>query len=544
MPAKCWGYKGYCRLTLPIVGNNVLLFGYAAVCACLLGFVQTASAQTTYQRAESALQSGQYPLAASLFEQAGAGTTSQAGQAKYLAAVARYRNGDYVQASKILSNIERMTPPLPYASQAEELQGASLLHQRKWLAGSRRLAPKGMESQKALATLLQGCPPDTLVKLANLYPASEGIKARLGAGKLSQSTLQPTTTPNPIGEVRIGLVLPLSLPKDLSSDFKTGQKMAEFCVAARLAETDAQAAGDPVHLYFYDSYRSSDTITRLIAGADLAQMDLLIGPIYSKETETLARFANERRVPMVNPLTNLVHFDTAGTYAYLAEPGLADMAAAALALRAPYPGQRVGCIYGNSMQDSVLAVEFSKAAKKAGCIMALYKNVAKNSAANLPKFITEADFDSTSILFVPNSEPLVKAQLLSALEITRTPALPVTYGNWIEESEIPLERFERLHIRFLYPDFPGFGQPVAERLRTRIFQAYGLPATDVGLKAYDLVRTLGHALAKAKPGARGSFLKDYSPLHSDLSAGYDYTLGQTNARVPIYRLFDGKLERQ
>jgi hypothetical protein len=218
------------------------------------------------------------------------------------------------------------------------------------------------------------------------------------------------------------------------------------------------------------------------------------------------------------------------------------LAAAALNFRNPGTSKKVACIYGTSLQDSALAEAFVRLAKEAGCTMALFKKVAKNSAANLPKFLTEAALDSTSILFVPNEEPLVKAQLLSALEITRNPTLTITYGSWIEETETPLERFERLRIRFLYTDYAGYGIGAVEKIRTRIFETYALPATQIGLKAYDLIATLSKALAQAKPTARGTFLKDYSPLHSPLSAGYDYTLGQTNARVPVYRILDGKLE--
>lgn len=511
----------------------------------LAGLVFTAHAQTPFQRAQENLRLGQYGMAASQFDKLATGTSPQAGEARYLAAVARYRAGDYKAAAKGLAAIERIAPPPAYAPQVEELLGACLLHERKWQAGTRRLATLRTESaQQALYALLNGCPGDTLKHLAALFPDAKGLQLRKEESMPRKSEPASASAPKDIQEVRMAVVLPLTLPKSLAGEFKPQTGMAEFCAAARLAEADARAAGDPIHLYFYDTYRSPDTLARLMAGKDLEAMDLLLGPVYAKETELLAAFAEQKKVPMVNPLTNRVHFDPKGHFAYLAEPALNDMAAAALALRNPGSGKKVACIYGTSAQDSALAEAFQRQAKETGCTMALFKKVAKNSAANLTKFITEAGLDSNSVLFVPNSEPLVKAQLMSALEITRSPALTVTYGSWIEESETPLDRFERLRIRFLYPDYAGYGDTRLEKLRSRIQQAYGLPATEVGLKAYDLVRTLGHALAQAKPENRPSFLKDYSPLRSEFSAGYDYTQGQTNGRVPIYHFFEGRLERE
>ena len=354
-----------------------------------------------------------------------------------------------------------------------------------------------------------------------------------------------TALPGPGGdEIRIALVLPLMLPAQLGSAFKPSQTMAEFCTAARLAEADAQAKGVPLKLYFYDSRRAVDSANGIANLPELAGMDLVVGPIYGKETAALAAWAQARQVPMVNPLTTALHFEATNKFAYQAEPGPREMAAAALALKQVGPGKQVGCIYGTAPKDSALAAAFAEQARQAGHTLALFKKVAKNSAANLPKFLREAGLDSNSVLFVPNTEPLVKAQLLSALEITRCPALTVTYGAWIEESDIPLERFERLRIRFLYPDYPGYGLPEAEALRGRIQEAYGLPATDVGLKAYDLIAVLGQALAQAAPQARSSALRDYSPLPSKLTAGYDFTQSQINTRVPIYRLYDGRLERE
>lgn len=511
----------------------------------LLASACGAYAQTPFDRAKENLRLGQYGLAASQFDKLASGSAPQAGEARYLAAVARYRAGEYTAAAKGLLPIERITPPPAYAPQAEELLGACLLHERKWQAGTRRLAAQKTESsQKALYALLLGCPADTLKRLAARYPDAVGLQLRKEEAGPKKIEPAPASAPKDIEEVRIALVLPLTLPKALGDEFKQQPGMAEFCAAARLAEADARSSGDPVRLYFYDTHRSADTLARLMAGTDLETMDLLLGPVYAKETEALARFAEQKKVPLVNPLTNRIHFDAKGRYAYLAEPALNDMAAAALALRNPGGTKKVGCIYGTSAQDSALAEAFQRQAKETGCTMVLFKKVAKNSAANLTKFITEAGLDSNSVLFVPNAEPLVKAQLMSALEITRSPALTVTYGSWIEESETPLDRFERLRIRFLYPDYAGYGDTRLEKLRTRIQQAYGLPATEVGLKAYDLVRTLGHALAQAKPANRSSFLKDYSPLRSEFSAGYDYTQGQTNGRVPIYHFFEGRLERE
>jgi len=389
-----------------------------------------------------------------------------------------------------------------------------------------------------LYALAMPSPDDTLKMLAARYPAAAGLTALVQR----RFPVKPKPAPVPSGpDIRIGLVLPLLLPPGLAEDFKPNQAMAEFCAGATLAAADARQAGIPLVLSFYDTHRNADTLSKIIRQRDLETMHAILGPIYSKEVGPLATFAAKKHIPVINPLVYATGTDTTITWFYQTEPSYADVARAMQALRPRGAGRRVCILYGTTLKDSLLAMAFAASTLQQGGVVALQKKVAKNSAANLPKFITEAGLDSTSILFVPNAESLVKAQLLSALEITHCQALTVTYASWVEESDIALDRFERLGIRFIYQESPAFGNVLADRVGQGIQAQCGLPVTEIGLKAYDLVYSLGTVLAQAKPEARGSFLRDYSPIRSLFWAGYDFTLGQANARVPIYHIEAGAL---
>ena len=343
--------------------------------------------------------------------------------------------------------------------------------------------------------------------------------------------------------IRIALVAPLSIPANLADPSKQNHAMAELLAGAMLASQDLEKVG-PVKLFVYDTHKNSDTLRHILALPELATMDLIIGPVYAAGSKELAVFALANNIPLVNPLTNSHHWDEPNQSAFLAEPDYVAMATAVLGLQEGLPGHKVATLFGTYPKDSALAGAFEHVAAKANLRVVFSKKVAKNSAANLAKFIKEAELDSTSILFVPNNEPLVRQQLLPAMELNRCRALVVTYGEWLEETELPIEKFERNRILFLYPGYVDLHSPTLKDWRKRLTQLSGLPPTEITCKGYDVVFSLGRVLLTCKPEARKNFLKEFSPILSDYSSGFDFADGQSNAKVAIYAIRQGKLVLQ
>jgi hypothetical protein len=403
---------------------------------------------------------------------------------------------------------------------------------------------------------LAACPPDTLLLLNSLMPKVLPIEARLvEAARAANASRDVKTKARELteagritylneeetkksfdGQIDVAVLLPVQA--DPQNPGNSRNPLAELIAGAQLAAKDLAAQGIPVNLRIYDTHRNADSLSRLLTLPELKQCRLIIGPVFQGVAET-AEYASFNNMAMVAPLTNQMRWQQGNTAAYLAEPSIEGIAKAVFGLM---PGRtKAGVIYGTSASDSMLAQAFLREARQAGVAAPLFKRVAKNSASNLGKFIAESGLDSLSLLFVPDKESLVRLQLAQAMDVSKTKAHVVTYGEILEDTEVPFATFERLGIRFLYPGYipvmPSEEGSITQRLAARL----GLPPTDAAYKGYDLVYTLAPLMRTDKPA---DALRLNSPIRGQFGLEYDFTAGPANAQVPIYRVERGALIRE
>jgi len=70
-----------------------------------------------------------------------------------------------------------------------------------------------------------------------------------------------------------------------------------------LAADTLCSLGLDINLYPYDIKSDTIAITKLISSGKLAEMDLIIGPVYSNNLTTVATYARELGIPVVSPVT-------------------------------------------------------------------------------------------------------------------------------------------------------------------------------------------------------------------------------------------------
>lgn len=413
------------------------------------------------------------------------------------------------------------------------------------------------EAQAAAYAGLANCPADTLLFLEKAFQQTQPIEARLAeagkapnadgevkararqlaeSGRITYLKLTGESKKAFEGAIDVAIFLPMNANPASPGDNRNA--LAELVAGAQLAAEDLARQGNPVNLHIYDTHKNADSLSRLLTLPELKQCRLIIGPVLQGVAEA-AEYASFNGIAMVAPLTNQIRWQEGNTAAYLAEPSIDGIVKAVFA---QVPGiTKAGVIYGTTASDSMLAHAFLKEAEKAGVPAPLFKRVAKNSASNLGKFILESGLDSLSLLFVPDRESLVRVQLAQALEVSQTKARVVTYGELLEDTEVPFATFERLGVRFLYPNHipnkPREDNSVAERLTSRL----GLPPTDAAFKGYDLVYTLAPLMRADKPA---DALRLNSPIKGQFGLGYDFATGPANAEVPIYRVERGTLVRE
>ena len=107
---------------------------------------------------------------------------------------------------------------------------------------------------------------------------------------------------------KIALMLPLYLDDNSISVsqganfFKGSKNFFEIYQGMLLAANEMKKTGVSVELFVYDTRGNSDRVTNIMNKYEMEKMDLIIGPVYSKNFQIAARFAQQHRINIVSPV--------------------------------------------------------------------------------------------------------------------------------------------------------------------------------------------------------------------------------------------------
>lgn len=105
------------------------------------------------------------------------------------------------------------------------------------------------------------------------------------------------------GDMDVAVLLPFNLPagSDGSLDPET-MSFVEMYNGILLAADTLRSLGMNINIHTWDVKRDTGTITGLIRSGKLNDMDLIIGPVHSRNLSIVSKFAGELGIPVVSPV--------------------------------------------------------------------------------------------------------------------------------------------------------------------------------------------------------------------------------------------------
>ena len=330
---------------------------------------------------------------------------------------------------------------------------------------------------------------------------------------------------------RIGVVFPLS---GSGADKARTETVLEFYKGMVLANEICTALDSGLEFHLFDHQNRIQELQRLDREGCFGGLDMLVGPARQAMLPALDSLAALRNIPLMNVLTHT----TAGPFRsalFSQQASVKAIARTAFNVLSPLSGgKKAGIVYGTEKTDSLLADAFRRICQAEGKQVVLFRKVGKNSAANLSKYLTEAGLDSTSCLFVPNNENLVRVQLLSAYGILQAKFPVMIYGKWLESPAAEPDDYASLPFFFAGPDLPDPLLPVKKTWESNFIARWGNPPGWIAWKGFDLAMLLSKKWYASKTG--GFTIDDFSS-GSGLFGGYRFDKGMPeNQAVPVYRI--------
>lgn len=96
--------------------------------------------------------------------------------------------------------------------------------------------------------------------------------------------------------VNVAMLLPMTV------DGIPQKQFSEFYQGALVALDSIKREGVSVNLTLYDTKRDSSEVYRIVSSGEIADVDLIIGPVYDDMFPIVADYARARKIPVVSPL--------------------------------------------------------------------------------------------------------------------------------------------------------------------------------------------------------------------------------------------------
>jgi LysM repeat protein/ABC-type branched-subunit amino acid transport system substrate-binding protein len=413
------------------------------------------------------------------------------------------------------------------------------------------------------------------VTVDELKKVNPGLNEALVAGQviyLPENSLEPKVVENKIPETKIveevkfecgktgkkeeyniAVMIPFFLDNpveiDTSSDedspvysFKSFSCI-QFYEGAMIAFDSLKAAGLKANIYVYDINDETSKTEEILSKPEMKKMDLIIGPFYSSNFTTVAAWAKQNKVKIVNPFSSKNENIVDNEYAFkLTLSGEEQIDELFKFLKAEYPDENILLVYTNTTKDPEILKPYSDGYAKhfQGKKLTEINYYADGGLTGLTSKLDESKINI--ILSVVNGEAFISNYIRSLRD------LPVKYrtimfGNKIWESYTSLELEYLLNLNFhsWANSYIEYRKPHVQNFVNEFRNRYGIEPDTIAFQGYDIANYFIGALMKYGTNFE-KCLKDYSP--ELLQTRFDFIKvengGFRNSYLNIYRYEDYK----
>jgi LysM repeat protein len=140
-----------------------------------------------------------------------------------------------------------------------------------------------------------------------------------------------------MGNYKVALLLPFDFPTvdsvkaspvsyidDPNPRYIKPFAFIEYYEGFLMALDSLEQVGLNTEVFVYDAPNSVAATQKIIDNPELQQMDLIIGPVYSKSFEMMADFAREHQIPLVNPFSVREEVTVGNPYVFQVQPVYPD----------------------------------------------------------------------------------------------------------------------------------------------------------------------------------------------------------------------------
>jgi len=354
----------------------------------------------------------------------------------------------------------------------------------------------------------------------------------------------------------------------------SNQWVLDLYQGIQLAHKDLTAKGIKIDLLAYDTERDSARMAEILALDELIGMDLLIGPLYPAPSKLAYRFAFDRKVNILNPLSSNVEIIHQNPYSFLFYP--ADDTQARVA--AEFMKDRLDkdkkalIIYSSRSGDSVAAFQYRERLIEQGVEVLMMDPIPTVDSEQVAKFVSDnlyqifepltddpilmaeketEDEEETEDLFIPRSDlghvylastnELILANAIGTLDNIGADITIISNSRWLQSRYADFQQLERLNVFMLAPDYIDYQSDKFREFQSKYRRRFGSTPNNYGFIGYEMMLFFGELLNQGGTLFQNS-LREQGFYPGYLFSGYNYRESNDNAHIPILKFENGMLK--
>ncbi|MCR5889612.1 ABC transporter substrate-binding protein [Hymenobacter sp. J193] len=522
---------------------------------------------TRYRNGKTLIDQTRYELAMQELQPLTAPTTQfeRAPEAAYLYAVAASRAKKWAEAEQMLNLLRSRFPQWPALAEALFLQGQLSFEQGDFDNALRVLAQvpadrlaterENMKAQylpriKDKATfqqLLQAFPQEAALarayadKLANGGWYTDADRPQLDQ-LITQFQLDRTRytprRPAKKSSYNIGVLLPFEFNDTSWETRRRNQFVTDLYAGLRLAQDSLQREGRPVQLFAYDTGADTLQLKQVLALPEVAGMDMIIGPVYKSGSKILARYAQQKQIVVVNPLSQDGELVLDNAWHYLFEPSTATQARQA----AEFAYNRLGgprtavVLYEDTKDETSFGLAYKQAYEALGGKVLQLRRLNSDVEESVTAGFAGVDLKTLGHLVVASDGKQAGPATFNALKAQDARIPLITYASWIENNRVGLSQLDARDVYFIQPKYLDKTNPGVRRFRQLYTQRQNLPPSVFAFSGFELLYYFGSQLHQHGPAFQQP-LANGGPVSGAVFQGIGYPGGaHDNQYVPLTKL--------
>ena len=345
-------------------------------------------------------------------------------------------------------------------------------------------------------------------------------------------------------EYNIAVILPFNLEVLKSRERNRLSRIsASLYQGMRLAKQELDSTGIKLNLIAFDVLRKGDdTLNLIMKEGNMTNIDLIVGPLFDKQFQKVAEFANQNKINIINPISNksaLVKNDFIMMY----EPSLETQGRKSAEFAVTQLSSKKAMVfYGRSTKNKTIAENHKQAVEANGGEVAQFQQLSTSNITGLKQMLKKANPAEIGHIFISSSSQLVASQMLKVLNELSIKAPVIALDSWLKFQKMDTVQYERQNVHIIDPEF--ISESVLKT--TKFYQAYKnttkVAPNNYACAGYDLMHYFGRLLKQH--GVKTSLkniVQKKQPKKGQLINGFDFRGASDNQFVPIVKFNKGIL---